>query len=305
VTHQIIAGSMRGVRAIVTGGSSGIGLATACGLARGGAASIVVTARTRAAGEAACARVRAAAAGECVVAFALLELSSPASIREFASSYQRDHSAVEMLVCNAGAMLRAHQTAPEMGNVELSYAGNFLGHFALVDALEPALAASRAQRGRRPRVVQVVSTLERTAPPLVDGGGKFALGEVLAAAQHSSGRAYGVSKCAQLAYALELHRRRGDEVVSVAVSPGMVNTSLSRFLSPPQRLLALLLQPLLLRSPAKGAESVLYALSAPEKDVAGQYLRDCAPYPPSTQARSLAFADRVWQHAKLATASAR
>jgi NAD(P)-dependent dehydrogenase (short-subunit alcohol dehydrogenase family) len=299
LTYQLAAGSMRGLRAIVTGGSpGGIGHEVALALARAGAESIVLTVRDPCVGEAACALVRSQTSSATKISWASLDLTSMASIRAFAAKYTEAHERVDLLICNAGAMLPTHALATGMGGVERTYATNFLGHFALVQALEPALAASRSERGERPRVVQVGSTLERTAPALIDAGGQLALDEALSPTGYSPFGAYAVSKCAQLAFALELHRRRSAELVSVAVSPGMVNTHLSRFMPPHKRALASLLKPLLLRSPATGAESVLYACGARSEDVEGVYVRDCSPHPPSAQASSALFADRVWRHAE-------
>ena len=64
----------------------------------------------------------------------------------------------------------------------------------------------------------------------------------------------------------------------------MVDSNLSRFLPVWKRAFAVPLKPLLLRSPAKGAETVLYAAAAPEAAVAGRYLGDCAEVEPSPQA---------------------
>lgn len=296
LSHRPAAGSMRGLRAVVTGGTSGIGLATARALAAAGAELVVLTTRDAEAGEAACASVRARAAEGCTVRVAPLELTSEASVRSFARWYCAEHGRADLLVCNAGAMLRRRETAPEFGGAEATFA-IFLGHAALVRLLAPALAASLAHRGERPRVVQVVSSLERGAPPLLDGGGRLRAHEALSPAAFSTGSAYATAKCAQLAFALELNRRRGAELLSCAVSPGMVNSRLDRFLPLPQRALAALLKPLLLRSADKGAETVLYALSAPAAEVGGAYLRDCAPLQPSAQARSPLLADRLWRHA--------
>lgn len=99
----------------------------------------------------------------------------------------------------------------------------------------------------------------------------------------------------QLAFSSELQRRHSDTLLSVAVTPGMVNTNLSRFLPFWQRLVAAPLKPLLLRSPAKGAESVLYAAAAPEAEVAGKYIGDCAIVEPSPQARDPELAELLWE----------
>lgn len=297
LTYRLAPGCMRGMRAVVTGGSSGIGLATARALAAAGAELIVIGVRDAHACKAACARVRACAADGCVVKAMQLELTSASSVRAFASSYCAEHEQVDLLVCNAGAMLPVRQVAPEFGGAEHTYA-IFLGHAALVHLLEPALDASLARRGDRPRVVQVVSSLERGAPAMLDANGHLLLEDAFSSAAFSTGRAYAAAKCAQLSYALELSRRRKGRMLSCAISPGMVDTRLSRFLPFPQRALAAVFQPLLLRSADKGAETILFALSAPADEVEGRYLRDCKELQPSAQARSPLFGDRVWQHAE-------
>ena len=125
----------------------------------------------------------------------------------------------------------------------------------------------------------------------------------MGAAGYSLGRAYAVSKACQISWALELQRRHADFLISAAVTPGMVDTNLSRFLPLWKRVLATPIKPLLLRSPAKGAETVLYAAAAPAAKVCGRYLGDCTEVEPSYQASDPRLAALLWEETKRMAAS--
>jgi NAD(P)-dependent dehydrogenase (short-subunit alcohol dehydrogenase family) len=115
-----------GRRFVVTGASAGIGLETAKVLAKRGA-HVVLAVRNLEKGEAAAAQMT----GD--VELGLLDVADLTSVREFADRV----GPVDVLVNNAGVLALPFGTSPD--GVELHFATNHLGHFALTNLLLPRL----------------------------------------------------------------------------------------------------------------------------------------------------------------------
>jgi NAD(P)-dependent dehydrogenase (short-subunit alcohol dehydrogenase family) len=115
-----------GRRFVVTGASAGIGLETAKALAERGA-HVVLAVRNLEKGEAAAAQMT----GD--VELGLLDVADLTSVREFADRV----GPVDVLVNNAGVLALPFGTSPD--GVELHFATNHLGHFALTNLLLPRL----------------------------------------------------------------------------------------------------------------------------------------------------------------------
>ena len=113
-------------RFVVTGASGGIGLETAKALAARGA-HVVLAVRNRAKGE------RAAALMSGSVEVRLLDVADLSSVRAFAA----DLGPVDVLINNAGVLGVPFTLSPD--GVELQFATNHLGHFALTNLLLPRL----------------------------------------------------------------------------------------------------------------------------------------------------------------------
>lgn len=284
---------MRGRVAVVTGANSGIGRVVAAELSAAGATTVLACRDVRS-GQSVAAHIRANTSNAAVSVLPL-DLTSPTSVRALAKEVERLHARCDVLVLNAGVMRASYG---QVDGIETTFSSNYLGHWSLTQQLLPQLQAAQAASGERSRVVSVASRLEKGAPPLLTASGSLALGPLLAPGGFTLGRAYSVSKVCQIAAALELHRRHSGFLVSAAVTPGMVNTNLSRFLPAWKRALAAVLKPLLLRSPAKGAETVLYAVAAPAEEVGGKYLGDCAEVQPSTQAADPQLASLLWDESE-------
>jgi NAD(P)-dependent dehydrogenase (short-subunit alcohol dehydrogenase family) len=200
---------LTGQTAIVTGANSGLGLEVARGLARLGA-EVVMTARDRAKGEAALQQIRARDPGA-RLRLELLDLARLASVRAFAARF--GEAPVHLLVNNAGVMAVPKRVVTEDG-FELQFATNHLGHFALTGLLLPALLRSDA-----PRVVTVASLAHRRVPGID-------FNDLQAVQKYDPWKAYGASKLANLLFALELDRRAGGSLLSVAAHPGVTTTNI-------------------------------------------------------------------------------
>ena len=137
-----LAVDMTGLVCLVTGASSGLGLATAEGLAQLGA-TVYMLVRNEDKGQ----RVREGISrrtGNENVHLELADLSSLASVREFASRFLDREQRLDVLVHNAGALLSERETSVD--GFELGFATNVLGPFLLTGLLIPLLKASAPSR---------------------------------------------------------------------------------------------------------------------------------------------------------------
>lgn len=133
---------LSGKWAIVTGGASGIGLETTRALALAGA-TVIAAVRDPARASQALRPIHRAEA-------ARLDLTSPASIGDFARRFLDSGRALHLLVNNAGVM--ATPLTRDARGCESQFATNHLGHFQLTVRLWPAL-----QRAGGARVVSLSS----------------------------------------------------------------------------------------------------------------------------------------------------
>lgn len=203
---------LHGKLAVVTGGSDGIGLKVAQRLTLAGA-EVILPVRSAAKGAAALERIRSAVPGA-VVSSRVVDLASLASVKSLADTLLTEGRPINLLVNNAGVMAPAtrHTT---MDGFELQFATNHLGHMSLTGRLMVLLRAGEAC------VTTVTSSAAR--------GAKINWGDLQSAERYSPVRAYGVSKLANLLFALELDRRSragGWGIVSNAAHPGTTLTNL-------------------------------------------------------------------------------
>lgn len=190
-----------GRRFVVTGANSGIGLETTRILAARGAC-VVMACRTPAKGEEAASGLR----GD--VEVRRLDVSDLASVRAFAGEV----GDVDVLVNNAGIL--GVPFSRSVDGVELQFATNHLGHFALANLLLPRLTD---------RVVVVGSQSHRHGDLRLDD----LAWERRAYRPYA---AYGQSKLANMLFLAELQRRltaAGSTVRVTGAHPGSASTGIT------------------------------------------------------------------------------
>lgn len=264
---------LTGSTAVVTGANGGIGLSTASRLA-GRGARVIATARDLAKGEAAVQAVRAETPGARIELRAL-DLADLGSVRGFAAAFD---GPIDILVNNAGIGMIPRRTTAD--GFEMQFGTNHLGHFALTGLLLPHLLARPGAR---------VVTVSSDAHSL----GRIDFDDLGLERRYGRFSAYGRSKLANLLFTLELQRRAGGRLLSVATHPGATATGIMKLgvlTRPANALMRLALQ-----SPDRGAVPSLYAATSPEV-TGGQFV---GPGPktltPSPKALDETVARRLWE----------
>jgi dehydrogenase/reductase SDR family protein 12 len=235
--------SFRGHVAVVTGGTSGLGFAIAADLARRGGI-VHFLARDRARADRARHQIMAAT-GSSTVSYGIADMTELDSLRQFAHEFAAGNDRLDVLVHNAGAIYGTYQL--NGAGLELTYAGQVLGPFALTKLLLPQLLAAAPSR------VIVMSSggmytqpLTRSADPMEPG-------------QYRGATAYARAKRAQVALSAEWARRfPAADVAFHALHPGWADTPGIAAALPRFRRVA---RPLL-RSAEQGADTAVWLATA-------------------------------------------
>jgi dehydrogenase/reductase SDR family protein 12 len=246
---------------MITGASSGIGEAACAELARAGA-TVHMVVRSRERGEQARERI-AATSGSTAVELHLCDVSSLASVREFASGFVASGGALDVLVNNAG-ILPSRRVHTEEG-FELTFATNVLGPFLLTSLLLPAL-----RRAAPSRMINVSSGGMYTARIDVED-------LQLEHRDFDGARFYAHAKRAEVILSEEWGGRLAADGITVhSTHPGWVATagiksSLPRF----NRLMGPLL-----RDPGAGADTIVWLAGSPQAARStGEFWHDRRPRP--------------------------
>ncbi len=203
---------LSGKTIIVTGGNSGIGYEAALQFARKRATTILAC-RNLDKANAAAAQIVASNPGATVEVMEL-DLSSLASIRNFADAFHKSRRNLDALVNNAGVMALPYRKTVD--GFEMQFGTNHLGHFALTGLLLDALLAADGAR-----VVNVSSGAHRM--------GRIRFDDLQWERSYYKWFAYGQSKLANLLFTFELQRRAdkaGAKLLAVGCHPGYAATNL-------------------------------------------------------------------------------
>lgn len=220
---------------LITGGHTGLGFEAAKRMAANSRLNLLLAGRSLDKVERAAKQIRSAYGVE--VTPIQLDLSSLASVRTAAESCRAmlktgQVDSLQAIVCNAGGQFQGPISYGADGYEE-TFAGNYLGHFLLVDLLLDSLS----DQGR------IVFTASGTHDPeTMDGKivGRAVEPDAQALALDgknglkpiSGGKRYSTSKLCTILYAYELDRklrRSHSSITSIAFDPGLIpETGLSR-----------------------------------------------------------------------------
>ncbi|MBU3691400.1 MAG: SDR family NAD(P)-dependent oxidoreductase [Solirubrobacterales bacterium] len=293
-----------GRTAVVTGANVGLGFEVSRALA-GAGATVLMACRDMG-------KARVAAEGireevpDARVDTEVLDLASLDSVREFASATAaRFSDGIDLLINNAGVMMPPRRETAD--GFELQFGTNHLGHFALTGLLMPQIKELPGSR-----VVTVSSTMARV--------GRIDFDDLQGESGYSRTGAYGLSKLANLSFAIEFQRRlalAGSPIESMAAHPGYSATNLQKagprigggvgsalaapFMALGHRLLA--------QDAAAGAAPILFAATNPELP-AGSYVGPDGPgemrgsptvVHPVESATDREVAERLWSESERLT----
>lgn len=254
------AGALSGKTAMVTGANSGIGKATAKALARLGA-MVLLTVRNRERGEQARDEILGAVP-DAQVWVEVCDMSNLGAVRAFAADLVNRVPRLDVLVHNAGVLPESRSETPD--GHEITLATHVLGPILLTETLLPILGI-----GGDTRITFVSSGGMYTQSIQVDDP-EYRQGDYRGAV------AYAGTKRMQVALTPILARRWAEQNVSVySMHPGWVATpGVAASLPGFQRLTAPIL-----RSPAQGADTVVWLAATTDTPKPGCFYHDRRPRP--------------------------
>lgn len=204
---------MTGKRVVITGASSGLGLEVSKILSSKGA-EVIMAVRSLSKGERAVRFICSDNPGA-KVRLMQINMDSMQSVRDFSREFLSIYDTLDILINNAGVMFPPFTISAD--NLELQFATNHLGHFALTGLLMPALRRSPAAR-----VVTVSSIAARM--------GKMDFDNLDGSKGYSSAKFYSQSKYANLLFGKEFDRRlklNKSTIKSIICHPGVSATNLA------------------------------------------------------------------------------
>ena len=197
---------------LITGATAGIGKATALELAKRGA-TVVVIARSRQRGKPAQRYLREESGNDSIDLF-YCDLSSLASIKQFAEAFKAKYSRLDCLINNAAIVPKNREFS--LDGYEMQFAVNHLAPFFLTgELLDPLKSAPEA------RIVNVSSEAHQRA--------KLNFHNLQSEIKYSPFNAYGMSKLENIYFTYSLARRlQGTTVSANALHPGVIKSELIR-----------------------------------------------------------------------------
>ncbi|XP_055827418.1 short-chain dehydrogenase TIC 32, chloroplastic-like [Solanum dulcamara] len=285
VTHGIDASALT---AIVTGASSGIGAETARVLALRGV-HVVMGVRNISAGKQVKETIIKDVPQANIDALEL-DLSSLASVRNFASNYISLGLPLNLLINNAGIM--ATPFALSKDKIELQFATNHVGHFLLTNLLLDTMKKTARESRKEGRIVNVSSRRHKFS---YHEGIRF--DKINDQSGYNGLSAYGQSKLANVLHANELDRHLKDEGVEITANslhPGAIATNLFRQHSIISGIVNVIGKHVM-KNVQQGAATTCYVALHPDvKGVSGKYYVECNIAEASPQANDAGMAKRLW-----------
>jgi NAD(P)-dependent dehydrogenase (short-subunit alcohol dehydrogenase family) len=263
---------MKGKTVVITGASDGIGAAAAKLLHARGARVIVVGRSLE----------KTTVVAEVVGTEPITaDFTDLASVRKAAKVILKACPQIDVLINNAGG-LWPDRVVTDDGH-EQTFQVNYLAPFLLTNLLHERLAASKGR---------VISTSSRA-----NTFGSIDLDDLESERDYKAFNVYGTTKLENILFIQELVRRWGSEGITAAsVHPGVVATQFGRDSKLTNLFYQVLAKPFL-RSPEKGAETIVWlATTAPGKAwKSGGYYADRKPGKQlNSQAKDAALARELW-----------
>jgi NAD(P)-dependent dehydrogenase (short-subunit alcohol dehydrogenase family) len=261
---------------VITGASDGIGASAARSLATAGERVVVV-------GRSAEKTERIAA--EIGADFFVSDFAELDQVRGLAGELQERYPRIDVLANNAGGIMGKRELTVD--GHEKTFQVNHLAPFLLTAELMDVLTASNA-------------TIINTASA-ANGFGNLDLDDLDSATKHSTNRAYGSAKLANILFTAELnHRYASHGITTAAFHPGVVATNFAAESTSPMRHAYKTFLNRFLLSPEQGADTLVWlATTKPGEDwVPGAYYAKRALAKANKQAYDAELARELWDRSE-------
>ena len=198
---------------VIVTGTGGIGFQVALAFANANA-NVIIAGRNEKNGEKAVSDILASFP-DASIRFEKIDLADLDSVADFCERMKSELKTVDRLMCIAGLMMPDELIKTKEG-VEIQFATNYLGHFALTAGLFPLLKKSDDAR-----IITVSSIANR---PM-----RFDLDDATSANGYSAAISYALSKLCCLMFSIELAKRSEANnwgISAFGVHPGLAKTEL-------------------------------------------------------------------------------
>ncbi|KAK7380337.1 hypothetical protein VNO78_32845 [Psophocarpus tetragonolobus] len=294
VTHGI---DGTGLTAIVTGASSGIGAETARVLALRGV-HVIMGDIDMIGGN----KVKESILKEIPTAkvdVMKLDLSSMASVQNFATEFNSSGLPLNILINNAGICAGPFMLSED--NIEFQFAINYIGHFLLTNLLLDTMKKTIQESKKQGRIVNVSSIGHRLT--YREG---ILFDKINDPLSYNNWLAYGQSKLANILHANELARRfkeDGIDIIANSLHPGATITNIylhNHLLTGIIKMLGSfvvnkLIGRFVVKNVQQGAATTCYVALHPQvSGISGKYFVDSNLMEAHSQGRDMELARKLW-----------
>lgn len=268
---------MDGKVLLITGATSGIGQVAATTLAKTGA-TVVIAGRDPDKARAVLDSLRVPTAH-----VLLADLSHRAGVEQLAADFLARFDRLDVLINNAGGIFSTRQLTAD--GLERTFGLNHMSYFRLTHHL-----LERLKSTPNARIVNVASDAHKRTHMHWDDL------QFERSYPQYGWVAYRQSKLCNVLFTRALAQRLSGSGVTVnSLHPGFVETGFARNNGLGMNLVMWLTRPLQ-RTPEKGAETVIWAATAPEAgQVSGRYFFDCKESQPTAEAQEERNAAKLWE----------
>ncbi|WP_426998512.1 SDR family NAD(P)-dependent oxidoreductase [Pseudarthrobacter sp. N5] len=261
---------------VITGASDGIGASAARTFAKAGERVVVVgrsPEKTR------------AVAKEIDADYFISDFADLSQVRTLATALKEKYPRIDVLANNAGGIMGKRELTVD--GHEKTFQVNHLAPFLLTTELMDVLAASQAS---------VINTSSAA-----NGFGKLDINDLDATGGHSTNRAYGNAKLANILFTSELHHRYNSAgITTAAFHPGGVATNFAATSTSAMRFIYKSVLNRFLLTPEEGADTLLWLANgqAGTDWISGAYYAKRALAKASSQAYDAGLARELWDRSE-------
>ncbi|GBP19280.1 Retinol dehydrogenase 14 [Eumeta japonica] len=271
---------MDGKTVVVTGANCGIGKETARELAKRGARVVMACRNVEAANSVKDKIIDSTKNTKVIVK--KLDLSSFASIREFAEDIKKTEERLDVLIHNAG-YAEPFKKKKSVDGIEMTMSTNFYGPFLLTHLLIDLL-----KKNAPSRIIVVASSLYRLVSYNLNNPNPLTI---------LPAYLYFASKEANILFTMELARRlEGTGITVNCLHPGIVDTEIWRNIPAPLSWIVYIINKCFFKTSEQGCQtSVMLAVDEKLAKVSGKYFSDCQESSVSTSASDMNKAKKMWE----------